>query len=203
MGGAHVGEFGERMSQFGGSSTRRTACRRRLRHFGSCIVAQRRPPRFADGGPRTRFGPHRCSVRFWSYDGHRIPQESTKEGQDRDRVARRQSGIDLSAVATRRRLVGAMTPCRILIHHLAVMNQVRFACVGGIRDTSFSSNSTPVMTRRRRPSGNARFMPYAKRPSGSSLNRDDATAPVNGRHTRATPSTTPMTLVHGLPRVRR
>jgi hypothetical protein len=34
-----------------------------------------------------------------------------------------------------------------------------------------------VMTRWRRPSGKARFMSYAKRPLGSSLQRDDATAP--------------------------
>ena len=44
----------------------------------------------------------------------------------------------------RRRLVGATTPCRALIHHLELMNCVRFAYVGRITGTSFSSNSTPV-----------------------------------------------------------
>ena len=48
---------------------------------------------------------------------------------------------------------------------------------GGIRGTSFSSNSTPVITSCLRPSGRGRFMSYAKRPSSSSLNRDDARAP--------------------------
>ena len=78
---------------------------------------------------------------------------------------------------SRRRLVGAKTPCRAFIHHLAVMNRLRFAYVGGIRGTSFSSNSTPVITSCLRPSGSGRFMSYAKRPSSSSLKRDDATAP--------------------------
>ncbi len=68
---------------------------------------------------------------------------------------------------SRRRLVGAKTP----------WNRVRFAYVGGMRGTSFSSSSTPVITSCRRPSGSARFMSYAKRPSGSSVKRDDATAP--------------------------
>jgi hypothetical protein len=58
---------------------------------------------------------------------------------------------------SRRRLVGAKTPCRAFIHHLAVMHRVRFAFVGGIRSTSFSISSTPIITSCRRPSGRARF----------------------------------------------
>ena len=57
----------------------------------------------------------------------------------------------------RRRLVGAKTPCGALIHHLAVMNRERFAYVGGIRGTSFSSNSTPVITSCLRPSAERAF----------------------------------------------
>jgi hypothetical protein len=48
----------------------------------------------------------------------------------------------------RRRLVGANTP----------WNRVRFAYVGGIKGTSFSRSSTPVSTRRARPSGSGRFI---------------------------------------------
>ena len=65
----------------------------------------------------------------------------------------------------RRRLVGATTPCRALIHHLELMNCLRFAYVGRITGTSFSSNSTPVITSGLRPSWSGRFMSYAKRPS--------------------------------------
>ena len=48
----------------------------------------------------------------------------------------------------RRRLVGAKTP----------WNLVRFAYVGGIKGTSFSSSKAPVSTRRVRPSGSGRFI---------------------------------------------
>ena len=73
---------------------------------------------------------------------------------------------DEGTTFARNRLVGAKT----------AWNLVRLAYVGGIGGTSFSGSSTPVSTRRGRPSGNARFMAQANRPSGSSLKRDATSA---------------------------
>jgi hypothetical protein len=66
---------------------------------------------------------------------------------------------------SRRRLVGAKTPWVPDVRRLTASHGVRFAYVGGIRGTSYSSNSTPVITSFRRPSGRARFTSFAKRPS--------------------------------------
>jgi hypothetical protein len=41
--------------------------------------------------------------------------------------------VGRGTTCARRRLVGAKTPCRTLLHHLAVMKRVKFAYVGGMR----------------------------------------------------------------------
>ena len=67
----------------------------------------------------------------------------------RRRTNRRPRMVDAGRGTTcaRRRLVGAKTPWK----------RVRFASVGGIRGTSLSSNSTPVITSCLRPSWSGRF----------------------------------------------
>ena len=41
--------------------------------------------------------------------------------------------VGRGTTCVRGRLVGAKTPCRTLLHHLAVMKRVKFAYVGGMR----------------------------------------------------------------------